>query len=354
MSLTGNRGEWSEIYALFKLLGEGKVYAGNEQLQRIEALFYPIIKILRNEKEGQLNFERKEQRVVIQTAQGEPLLDLPANDFLQIAQQLFTEITQNNGAFALPSIEHFMHKVHCSSLKARSSDKADIHIVLHDPRTKLNALMGFSIKSQLGHPATLLNASKSTNFVFRVVGTSLSPAEIDRINSIDSRQKILDRISTIEALGGRFEFSHLDAAVFSGNLRMLDGDLPQIMAQLLLCQARTGEGLLANLIDELAQQNPLNYSAEVAGTFYAYKVKHLLISVALGMMPATPWSGRFEANGGYLVVKRDGDVLCYHFYDRNRVEDYLLANAFLERASTSRHDYGYLYHDAEGKLCFKR
>ena len=28
MALSGNKGEWSEIYALFKLLGEGKVHAG--------------------------------------------------------------------------------------------------------------------------------------------------------------------------------------------------------------------------------------------------------------------------------------------------------------------------------------
>ena len=28
MALTGNKGEWSEIYTLLKLLGEGKVYAG--------------------------------------------------------------------------------------------------------------------------------------------------------------------------------------------------------------------------------------------------------------------------------------------------------------------------------------
>ena len=29
MPLTGNKGEWSEIYTLFKLLGDGVVYAGN-------------------------------------------------------------------------------------------------------------------------------------------------------------------------------------------------------------------------------------------------------------------------------------------------------------------------------------
>lgn len=50
MALTGNKGEWSEIYTLLKLLGEGKVYAGDQNLNKIQDLFYPIVMILRQEK----------------------------------------------------------------------------------------------------------------------------------------------------------------------------------------------------------------------------------------------------------------------------------------------------------------
>ncbi len=39
--LKGNIGEWSEIYAFLKLLGEGKVYAGDQNLERIKNLVYP-------------------------------------------------------------------------------------------------------------------------------------------------------------------------------------------------------------------------------------------------------------------------------------------------------------------------
>ena len=49
MALTGNKGEWSEIYALFRLLGEGKVHAGDENFNKIEEIFYPIISILRRD-----------------------------------------------------------------------------------------------------------------------------------------------------------------------------------------------------------------------------------------------------------------------------------------------------------------
>ena len=57
MALKGNKGEWSEIYTLLKLLGEGKVYAGDQNLDKIQDLFYPIIMILRQEKEGDFNYK---------------------------------------------------------------------------------------------------------------------------------------------------------------------------------------------------------------------------------------------------------------------------------------------------------
>ena len=168
MPLTGNKGEWSEIYTLLKLLGEGKVYAGDQNLNKIQDLFYPIIMILRQEKEGTFNYKLQNSDVVIQTPEGEELLRIPASVFLMEAEKLLMAINKNVGAFAIPQIEIFMNQIHCHSLKAKSSDKTDIKIILHDRRTKMNSEMGFSIKSQLGGNSTLLNASKATNFNFKI------------------------------------------------------------------------------------------------------------------------------------------------------------------------------------------
>lgn len=55
--LTGNKGEWSEIYALFKLLGDKQLFAGDADLNKVEELFYPIIKIIRNESGGHYEYE---------------------------------------------------------------------------------------------------------------------------------------------------------------------------------------------------------------------------------------------------------------------------------------------------------
>lgn len=50
--ITGNKGEWSEIYALFKLLGDKQLFLGDKDLQKLEGLVFPIIKILRTESSG--------------------------------------------------------------------------------------------------------------------------------------------------------------------------------------------------------------------------------------------------------------------------------------------------------------
>ena len=54
-----------------------------------------------------------------------------------------------------------------------------------------------------------------------------------------------------------------------------------------------------------------------------------------------------------MVVKENGDILCYHFYDRNRFEDYLFSNVYLERSGTSRHNYATIIKDTDGTLSFK-
>ena len=41
MAITLNRGEWSEAYAFLRLLTEGKLFAADENLNRIENMFFP-------------------------------------------------------------------------------------------------------------------------------------------------------------------------------------------------------------------------------------------------------------------------------------------------------------------------
>lgn len=207
---------------------------------------------------------------------------------------------------------------------------------------------------QLGGDSTLLNASKSTNFNFKIEGVQFSDEEINGINSLNpKRNKVIDRVNAIKAKGGKLVFDKVDNLTFYNNLIMLDDGLPSVIASLLLEQLNSGVSTLKELVNRITEINPLGYDTRQSSPFYAYKVKHLLTSAALGMMPATAWDGKLDANGGYLVVKGDGDILCYHFYDRNRFEDYLFSNAYLERSSTSRHNYASIIKEEDGTLSFK-
>jgi hypothetical protein len=109
---------------------------------------------------------------------------------------------------------------------------------------------------------------------------------------------------------------------------------------------------IQELTSKIAETNPLKYNLDGNHPFYSYKIKRFLTDVALGMTPSKVWTGELDATGGYLIVKDNGDVLCYHIYNRNEFEDYLFANTKLETASSTRHEFGIIYTD-DDQLHFK-
>ncbi|MDY0990420.1 HpaII family restriction endonuclease [Flavobacterium sp. CFBP9031] len=349
--MTGNKGEWSEIYALFKLLGDKVLASGNEKIEKIPDILYPIIKILRSERNG--NFEYSILDDIVLISEKEELLRIPVSVFKEKATYLLQAIKSNqDGNFSVPEIEDFMQTINCISIKASSSAKTDITIVIHDQRTNQQPVLGFSIKSQLGNPSTLLNAGRTTNFIFSISGLNLSEEEIDIVNSIDSRSKIKDRIEYIKNRGGYFNFSETEQQIFSNNLILIDSLLPQIISNILIDFYTSAHSKLLDLVSKIEETNPLNFDITNKHKFYSYKIKRFLTDVALGMTPSKVWNGEYDATGGYLVIKEDGEIVCYHIYNKSEFENYLLNNTKLETASSSRHGFGMLY-KKDGDLFFK-
>lgn len=346
--ITGNKGEWSEIYALFKLLGDKQLISGNADLQAIENLIYPIVKIIRTETAGTYDYSIIDDIVII--SGGNEELRIPVQTFSDQAAELLTQIKSNSGTFSIPEIEQFMNSVNCSTIKAKSSSKSDIRIVIHDQNINKSTELGFSIKSKLGGDSTLLNAGKTTNFVYKVSGTVFTENDFETINNIDTRSKIKDRLEEIFKHNAILEFNSLEHDVFKNNLILIDSLLPNIIAELVLRFFTSSESSVKELTEYVTNKNPLNYDTQHLHTFYEYKIKRFLTDVALGMMPSKVWSGIYDATGGYLIVKEDGEILCYHIYNRNEFEDYLYHNTKLETASSSRHEFGKLFQ--VGKECF--
>jgi hypothetical protein len=341
MALSGNRGEWSEIYAFLRLLADGKLYAADDRLNRIQDMFFPIIKIIREEDEG-YPYEYKPHptsAVVEIFLNGEKLLHIPAKEFEKQATHLLDKVSnaaKGKGAFDVPKTESFIRSIYVNKLKAPSTDKTDICVKLHDFKTGYKNIVGFSIKSELGMPPTLLNAANSTNFAFKAIG--LKQGDISRINAINTRRKIKDRIAAIKEAGGSLVFSHMASDTFLDNLVMIDSKMPEIVAHMIFGYYSDVAFLTTDLTDYVSVSNPLSQSKE----FYRYKIKELLCAIALGMRPAKEWDGTDEATGGYIIVKTNGDVLAYHVYNRDAFRDYLINNTKFESPASNRHNYGAL------------
>lgn len=348
--ITGNKGEWSEIYALFKLLGDQRLFVGDAELRRADELFYPIIKIIRNESSGIYTYELLNDLVII--SGGVEKLRIPVKAFIEAATNLLIKIKSSSGVFSIPEIEEFMNSVKCQALKAKSTSKKDISIVIYDQRISQMVELGFSIKSQLGGDSTLLNAGKTTNFIYKIDGFNGSQDDITRINNIQSKSKIKDRIVEIQKLNGNLQFLSLEQNIFKNNLVLIDSFLPNILAELVKMFFTSNMNTIEKLSSEITNSNPLNYDTQFSHHFYEYKIKRFLTDVALGMMPSKVWEGLYEATGGYLIVKQDGEILCYHIYNKNEFEDYLFNNTKLETASSSRHEFGLLYKENQD-LFFK-
>lgn len=340
--LTGNKGEWSEVYTLLKIISDKKLFAGDSDLKKIESLIFPIIKILRDESNGTYEYTYDSDLVIIKDIDEE--FRIPITEFQEKAVLLLSKLKETTSAtFSIPEIETFINSFNCVSLKAKSSVKSDIRIVIHDQRTGTTPELGFSIKSQLGGASTLLNAGKTTNFIYEIENIVLSDPQIQSVNSIDSRSKIKDRIEKIKEFSGALSFKQTESSVFGNNLTLIDSALPKIISEIVYLFFTSSYSKTVDLVNEITKLNPLEFNLETNHPFYSYKIKRFLTDIALGMMPSKVWTGEFDATGGYLVVKDDGEILCYHIYNRNEFEDYLLNNTKLETASSTRHDFGTVY-----------
>ena len=319
----GNKWEWSEVYALLRILADGKIYATDSETKEYTA--GEMISIYIN------GFKVKE---------------LPATEFESESVNLLNEFNSkdSNGAFSVGSTQNFRNKILCYKLFTPAMDKNDIMIKIIDADTVYSTTIGSSMKFELGSSPTLLNAGKTTNFIYKIVhNQSDLIRETNEIYKVSGGKNHIDvrcRINKIIEENGTLEYRKMNGQIFEDNLVFIDSNMDKIIAETLLYFYKDGISNCNEMVEKLEQENPMNYGNVNA---YKYKFKKFLTAVALGMKPATVWDGLDEATGGYIVVTKEGNVLAYHIYNRNYFEEYLLSNTKYETASTSRNDFGEMY-----------
>lgn len=369
--LKGNKGEWSEIYALIKLMSDGKLFQSDIDLNVDGQNVYDVIAAYKKDIGYDLTFERNESIKVfkldgdIKTLVAEKSL----SDFSKLSQLVLSGIqSATQSSFTLPSLDRYFEELEISKVQAGSQTKADLKLRIYDHRLAKEADLGFSIKSLLGKQSTLFNPDVEGNFIFEIEDFAISSiSEFNR--ETYNKPKITNRIRRIEEEEYIIKFSSIQSKQLRLNLKMIDGDMPDIMAWALYFRYRDQKSSLIDIAQILEKEDPLNlYQGESSGQkMYEYKLKKFLMDSAMGMTTKTPWHGEYDSFGGVVIVKKDGDIVCFHVYDLNLFRNYLLKNTFLEQAGTGedsknpgnaspksgkKYHYGWLYEEND-KCYFK-
>jgi hypothetical protein len=337
--LLGNKGEWSEIYAFLRILETGKLEAADEKLNKL-GIHYPVLEVLRNSASVDLSYVVGKSIEVYD--KGKLLAKIDSKEVKQRADDLFENIesVHETSAFEIPNYYPLFSELHIDRLKAKSNEKADIIIKLHDINTGVEPTVGFSIKSELGSPPTLLNAGKTTNFTF-----SVAIFDEDMVNSLNKIDGVKAKITEFKHTAGKewIKLVAVDNDTFATNLKLIDWKFEEVLAEMLTDYYSSTTSTCSDLLANVIKLNPLNADEN----YYIHNFKEFLCATALGLRPASPWKGDDEANGGYIIVKSDGDVVAFHIYNRKEFKDYLLANTKFETASTTRHEFGKFYIDKD-------
>ncbi len=262
--IMANKGEWSEVYAFFKLLADGRLYCGDGHLNRYDEKYYPILKIFRNDAPDRNAYKVHSAKKSILVASETIHIEIPQDRFRIEAAKLLETIKKIGGGEHEDTLK-FMHEIDCGPVKAKSTDKADIRIVIHNLATGSKPELGYSIKSKLGGDSTLINSNKdASNFIFKIEG--INDAQMRHINSLD---KFKQKFDYIREVGGSWSFSKVSGETLRNNLTMLDLGMACIVAACIE-KYYTGQGSeVAGVCRKVAQEDPLHINSSEGQPMYA-------------------------------------------------------------------------------------
>lgn len=373
MPLSGNRGEWSEIYIFLKLLDDGKVYAADKDMKKLEAVYLNILKILREETQG-MRYEYITGDPVKISLNGQDLEETIDHGELQkIKAELWNKFqAAPNGNISSPEVEEFLNSIHIQKLKSPPvatgnffGGTEDIVLQVSDYRTAIISNIGFSCKSEFKHKSTLFNASQNnTNFCFELTG-NINDELMDQVNglyevkhkrdgSIKHTVAVSKRIKALKDAGVEIRFEKQLKENAARNIVLSGGiEMPAVVACILKNyywehNGETAHSSFSEAIDYVVEQNPAGYCFSDVKSIYRSKIGKLLFDMFTGMRLANTWDGRSNVSGGYIVVKEDGDVLAYHTTLADEFKDFLIDKLGLETPSSSRHNAMKIYKE-EGK-----
>ena len=369
-----NIGEWSEMYIFFKLMSDRKVYVADKDMNRLKDVFLNIISIIREENKG------KEYRyftgdVVKITLNGEEVATVDSSHFTDNAKKVWDMIiSKKDTTFSDQEVIDFLSSIFIQNISSPAQKKseffggtADIVLDTMDYRSGVNQIMGFSCKSDIDAAATLFNASgDNTNFEYEIVG-NFDDEKMNAFNGMFhevtkkgvTKYEVAtgDRMRYLKDCGVGLRFVNPVKDVARQNLVRCGGiEMPKILGGMLkyyYFECGAASVGVEDAIKYLADTDYVGYGFDDLYDTYRVKIANLLYAMFTGLRFSKPWSGRSDVSGGYIVVKRDGDVVAFHSCIADEFKDFLIDKLKFEGPSCSRHKYMEIYKKDDGKYYLK-
>ena len=341
-----NKGEWSELYVILYLLDDPNLNIVDANLEEITNKLYSVKNLSVQEKKNFITYVLKNDRSVQVYFNNDFKQLIPKEEIAFNKKLIFNGIIHSingSGAFEIAESNKILSKMTPAGLlKASSYSKADLQSVVLDKRLGKEKELKYSVKSSLGNPATILNASSQTNFIYEVKG--ISKEDMFKINSINTRTKLLDRIKMIRKLNGDIKFVKVQNANFEYNLKLIDSNMPNYLGDALL---NSYEKRTKNLKSLFLMSSEFDDE-----TFALKKLGDFLESISFGFFPSKKWNGIKDVNGGILLVKKNGSVVLLDLvYYSNEVRKYLINKTKFDSPDTKRYKMLELF-EKDGKIYF--
>lgn len=364
-----NKGEWAELYVLLQLLGTGVLHAADGDLKCKKDSFLEVATVVRRavDGKGMMEYAVRPASATVEVRlrgvgagnESAAFAVVSMGECRRAAQALFScLVSHESGAKTMRApveVCDFAERIGVANPKAQSvphardafGGKVDIVIETRDARNGMTNSAGFSVKSQFGSAATLFNAAPTAPLLYWVAHCDdVLMAEFNGLHDARGNRGWFRCCQPFfDEHGLRVSFARArHAGSFERNLLFVREGMLEIIAACVRERFIQGAAVsdVADIVASVAEQNPMRYPPAVAAAVYEKAMKDFLYAAFSGMSMTKPWDGVEQVNGGYIVVKPDGDVLCYHANDREEFRSYLFRTTVFEYVSAKKFGWSYI------------
>ena len=387
--MSGNIGEWSEIYVFYKLLHDGKIRSARIDddgiIRSNKESYLPVIKIIRQEDGFPIEYYTSNDLNGVNALKvfykgfSEPLFERTQEDYKEKANDLYNILNQISrkknftklgitkeinpktnkpikGTYGIPHHKAFLNDILISKVKAPSKEISNsfggitditLEIIRQD---NVRVPVGFSVKSSIGKPAALLNSSGPTTAHFVLKNVSKKA-----MNDINSKVQLTERVKELlKRKSIKVVFDHFESPVFESNLKLIADREPEVLGYSVLYsygEHVSGSGSnrkIKDVMKSLVKYDPLNIG-DGKEKYYEKRLKDLLFERACGMEPAKAWNGETKISGGFILVSPNGDISAFYASDQEKYKNWLLNNTKFDTPSTQRQKVGIVRPVKNGK-----